>query len=250
MKGTDGYQADVAFIHDAAFGDWAQQAAHAIVAKLQHAGITSGLVIDLGCGSGIAAEALTEAGYSVFGVDQSASMLELARRRVPTAEFVRASVLDIPLPECRSIMAIGEVFNYSFDERVDEHTLAAVFARCFAALAPGGLFVFDVACSGRMPEGRSAGFKRTDDWVILHEAVEEGYSLTREITTFRRKGAAFERSDEIHRLNLYVPSRISSALISAGFDVEVSDRFGATRFAQGHAVFTAAKRQRGSTSKS
>jgi SAM-dependent methyltransferase len=245
VKGSDGYRADVAFIHDAAFGDWAQQGTHAIVAKLRHAGITSGLVVDLGCGSGIAAEVLTEAGYSVFGVDQSAPMLELARRRVPSAEFVCGSVLDVALPACRSMIAIGEVFNYSFDERVEEQSLSAIFSRCFAALEPGGLFVFDVACSGRVPEGRSAGFKRTDDWAILYEAVEEGYSLTREITTFRRKGAMFERSDELHRLRLYVPARISSALIAAGFEVEVSDRFGATRFAPGHAVFTAAKPQNG-----
>jgi hypothetical protein len=121
---------------------------------------------------------------------------------------------------------------------VDEESVGTFFTRAFRALVPGGMFVFDVACPGRVPEGRAAVFKRAEDWVILYEAVEEGYSLSRQITTFRREGEGYRRSDELHRMRLYVPSRISSALLSAGFEVEVSDRFGASRFAPGHAVFT------------
>lgn len=243
MNGSDGYQSDLAFVHDAAFGDWALQGSQAIVRKLRQAGLDTGLVADLGCGSGIGAEVFARAGYRVYGVDRSQAMLELAWQRVPGAEFACASVLDAPLPPCCAMVAIGEVFNYVFDARVDEESLAAFFARSYQALTPGGLFVFDVACPGRVPGGRGTGFKRTDDWVILFEAVEEGDSLSRQITTFRRYGGAYRRSDELHRLRLYVPSRISSALISAGFQVEVSDRFGSERFAPGHAVFTARKPQ-------
>lgn len=241
MKETDGYQPDLAFIHDAAFGDWARLGGEAVLARLHHIGVDSGLVVDLGCGSGIAAELFTKAGFGVLGIDQSAAMVHLAQERVRSGEFLCAPVLDAELPTCRAVIAIGEVFNYTFDERMGTEALAQLFERVYRALVPGGLFVFDLARSGRVPEGRSRDFKQVEDWVVLHEAVEEGYSLTRRITTFRRHGETFHKSEETHRLRLYSPSTVSSALIAAGFHVEVSDRFGDTPLAPGHAVFTATK---------
>jgi SAM-dependent methyltransferase len=241
VEDGQGYGSDVAFIHDAAFGDWAAEGSAALIDRLSRDGVDSGLVVDLGCGSGLSAAALTEAGYAVFGVDQSAAMIELARRRVPSAEFQCASVLDVELPACRAVVAIGEVFNYLFDGRVDPESLEALFGRVFDALLPGGIFLFDVARAGRVPEGRSAGFKRTPDWAILYESFEEGATLTRQITTFRRRGDSFARTDETHRLCLHVPFRISSALLARGFEVEVGDRFGEALLAPGLAVFVARK---------
>lgn len=42
-------------------------------------------MIDLGCGSGLWARKLSRADYEVVGYDISASMLAMARKRVPTA---------------------------------------------------------------------------------------------------------------------------------------------------------------------
>ena len=49
--------------------------------------VREGLVVDLGCGSGLWAQELTKAHYSVFGVDMSKWMIGIAQRRVPDAEF-------------------------------------------------------------------------------------------------------------------------------------------------------------------
>jgi SAM-dependent methyltransferase len=241
VKETEGYQTDLAFIHDAAFGDWARQGGEAVLARLHHVGIDSGLVVDLGCGSGITAELFANAGFGVLGIDQSEAMVHLARERVQSGEFVCSPLLDAELPQCRAVIAIGEVFNYLFDERMGADALADLFERVFRALVPGGLFMFDLARSGRVPQGKSRDFKQVDDWVILYEAVEEGYTLTRRITTFRRQGESFHKAEETHKLRLYSPSTVSSALIAAGFHVEVSDRFGDSPLAPGHAVFTAVK---------
>jgi SAM-dependent methyltransferase len=241
VKDPEGYQEDLAFIHDAAFGDWARHGGEVVLARLQHVGIDSGLVVDLGCGSGISAELFANAGFGVLGVDQSAAMVRLARERVQSGEFVCAPLLDAELPTCRAVVAIGEVFNYLFDERMGADALPDLFARVYRALVPGGLFVFDLARSGRVPQGRSRDWKQMDDWVVLYEAVEEGLSVTRRITTFRRHGESYQKTEETHRLRLYSPSVVSSSLIAAGFQVEVSDRFGDAPLAPGHAVFTATK---------
>ena len=93
---SDGhYGDDLAYIHDAGFGEVARGAAELLVTRLHSNRIRAGLVTDLGCGSGILAAALTEAGYDVLGVDLSESMLALAAARAPRASFTRASLFSV-----------------------------------------------------------------------------------------------------------------------------------------------------------
>jgi hypothetical protein len=47
------YGADLAFIYDVGFGGHARRAAPTLLAILHQSGISAGLVVDLGCGSGI-----------------------------------------------------------------------------------------------------------------------------------------------------------------------------------------------------
>lgn len=49
--------------------------------------------LDVGCGTGLLTERLRG---SVIGLDQSASMLEVARRRIPQGAFLRGDALQIP----------------------------------------------------------------------------------------------------------------------------------------------------------
>ena len=76
-----GYREDLAYIHDSGFTDFARDAAPGLLAILRHNGVTGGLVVDLGCGSGRWARELTRAGYAVWGVDQSSAMIRIAARR-------------------------------------------------------------------------------------------------------------------------------------------------------------------------
>src|SRR5215510_2480037 len=73
------YSADLAFVHDAGFGELAQRSAPDIVRILRARGIARGHVVELGCGSGITARHLTDRGYAVTGIDVSRAMIRLAR---------------------------------------------------------------------------------------------------------------------------------------------------------------------------
>jgi trans-aconitate 2-methyltransferase len=79
------YAADLAYVHDAGFGDFARGAAPFLLERLQEAGLDGGLVVDLGCGSGVWAAELLDAGYDVLGIDVSQAMIALAHRAVPRA---------------------------------------------------------------------------------------------------------------------------------------------------------------------
>src|SRR5207247_4330914 len=73
------YGAAQARIHHERFGNLARAASELVPDRLAAAGIGRGTVVDLGCGSGIYAAAMTAAGYDVVGCDLSPDMIELAR---------------------------------------------------------------------------------------------------------------------------------------------------------------------------
>ncbi len=238
-----GYGDDLAYIHHVAFGDFARHAAPGVLKMLQRLEI-SGLVVDLGCGSGIWARELLAAGNQVFGVDISEAMIDLARQNAPEAQFVCASLLEAELPECAAVTAIGECLNYAFDGQGSLSALKRLFQRVFRALEPGGLFLFDAAGPGRL--GAPSPIERWvegDDWAILLRAEEDTATmrLNRRIVTFRKIGELYRRTEEIHNLNLYHPGDLAPMLRVAGFQVRTLRSYGDQPFARGHTAFAARK---------
>ena len=116
------YDPDLARIHHEGFPDIAKAAGPAIVSWLRSAGVRDGLVIDLGCGSGILARHLLAHGYDVLGIDASPAMLRLARRVAPPARFRRARAEDAALPACAAVVATGEALTYLTGRRGPEVT--------------------------------------------------------------------------------------------------------------------------------
>ena len=231
-----GYQEDLAYIHDVGFGAFALQSAPGLLRLLEQSGVKEELVVDLGCGSGLWARELDKAGYPVLGIDQSAAMLRIARRRVPEARFRRASFLQAELPSCGAVTAIGEVFNYLFDSANQLDTLVRFFDRVREALRPGGLFIFDVAGPGRSGgPGRRQRHFQGDDWAVLVETEEDDKHaiLTRHITSFRRVGKRYRRTDEVHRLRLYRAPDLLAVLRSLGFRGRLLRGYGEARFPRG-----------------
>src|SRR5947207_11705493 len=55
-------------------------------------------VIDLGCGSGTFTALLARAGYDSIGLDISAKLLEVGRRKHPHIEFVAGDIEHLPFP--------------------------------------------------------------------------------------------------------------------------------------------------------
>lgn len=254
---TEFYGEDQAAIHHREFGDLAHTAADLVIDDLRSSGLASGTVIDLGCGSGILARAVSEAGYQVVGVDLSPDMVELARAEAPTAEIIIGSVHDAEIPPAVAVTAVGEVLNYATDARAGLEALAALAERIAAALAPGGIFVFDVALPGRHgPSNRRTVFHDREDWSLAISAEEHDHTLDRRIVVFRRtpsSGGAlaglYRRTDEHHVLRLYDPGAVERVLRAAGFIVERRAGYGpsATRStpASGWAVFVARARPSG-----
>jgi SAM-dependent methyltransferase len=238
------YREDLAYIHDVGFGDYAIGSAPGILEILAHHNIRDGLVVDLGCGSGLSAQALAIASYRVLGVDISSSAIAIARTRVPEAVFKIGSLFEVEIPPCHAIISIGECLNYRFDANNNRQTLLALFHRIYRALSPGGVFIFDLAEPGQvMPGAVVKGFTEGEGWVVLVEKEEDRDRelFTRRIITFRQVGDFYRRDDEIHYLQLYKSVEVVEDLNTVGFQVTVMKSYGEYDLPKAHSAFIAHK---------
>lgn len=224
------YGVEQARIHDRAFGALAATAATDVLDLMRAGSHDRGLVVDLGCGSGILARVVIDAGYDVLGVDISADMIALARDRAPTGDFRVGSLHDLAIPDgCVAVCAIGEALNYATDERSGLDAFRQLAQRVFEALASGGVFVFDVSGPGRAGPDRSLQrFHRHDQWCLGMIATEsaDGSRLDREISIFAIDAdGRYRRSDEHHVLRLFDATTLVRILDGTGYEVEVLDNY-------------------------
>jgi SAM-dependent methyltransferase len=239
------YGEDLAYIHDVGHADFALDSAPGIKGILEQSGIREGLIVDLGCGTGLLARELIDAGYDdVIGIDISEAMIHIARMRAPEAEFRVGSLFEVGIPPCQAVTAISEVLNYLFDPENEERGLGRMFRRVHDALAPGGVFVFDVLGPGQvLPGMRAKGFSVGEDWAVLSEREEDAErgTMERRIVSFRKVGEHYRRTCEVHRVRLYDPSELAAELERAGFQVRTMQSYGDLLLEEGHTAFAALK---------
>lgn len=91
-----------------------------------------GDALDAGCGTGRFSVRLAERGHRVVGVDSSPEMLELARAKVPDADFHLGELDDLPVPDASvDLVVCGLALAHVPD-------LAPVMAQFARVLRPGG----------------------------------------------------------------------------------------------------------------
>jgi SAM-dependent methyltransferase len=238
------YKEDLAYIHDVGHCDYALKSAPGILEILAQNNIREGLIIDLGCGSGLSALELTKAHYQVLGVDISEPLIAIARTRVPSAEFRVESFFKTDIPSCNAVISIGECLNYLFDSDDNCQMLIQLFERIYKALVPGGIFIFDIAEPGQVIEGHKVkSFTEGKDWIVLVEKEEnqEKLVLSRRIVTLRKTEEYYRRDDELHYLQLYKAKDITKKLSQIGFNVWSMSSYGKHKLPKAHIAFVARK---------
>jgi len=110
--------------------------------------IPAQLILDLGCGSGLSGEALSDATYEWVGCDISPAMLEIALAREVEGDlflsdfgqglYFRPGSFDGAI----SVSALQWLCNADYSHHVPKERLKTLFTALYSAIRPGGRAVF------------------------------------------------------------------------------------------------------------
>jgi SAM-dependent methyltransferase len=197
-------------------------------AVLELLGDVTGLrVLDAGCGPGLYAEALVEAGAVVTAFDASPTMVELARARVGGRADVRVADLDRPLSwldDASQDRAVLALVLHHVPDRV------AALAEIARVLRPGGRLVVSTSHPTQdwLQDGGSY-FDRTwvedtwqDDWAVrwwrqpldawCAEFAEAGLVLER-LVELRPAASMADRHPQVHDALEHSPGFVAFRLL-------------------------------------
>jgi SAM-dependent methyltransferase len=232
------YRNDLAAVHHRGFGFHAELCAPGMLNLLKPVLARQGLVVELGCGSGLLTRYLVEAGHRVVATDASPAMLELARRHMPGVEAIEQVTLpDDPIPDADAVVSVGHVLSYLDDEAAIDAALAAVAQ----ALRPGGVLAIDL-CDlewGRERRGSPPRGWVSDDWALVTEfSVPAPDRFVRQMAIFtRNQDGSWRRDDERHDNTLVDTAKVPALLASHGIAAEVRRSFGGETLPVGlHAI--------------
>lgn len=196
-----------------------------LVSRLRDSGITDGLVLDLGCGTGAMTELLHTAGYDMIGVDASADMLEQAVRK---KEEARIDVLYL-MQEMESFELYGTVRAVVCCCDCINYLMPEALLRCFKLvnnyLDPGGVFLFDFNTVHKYRDeiGDTIIAENRDDCSFIWEnAYDEESGINEyDLTLFMREAdGRFAKHTEIHSQRAYELLEIKELLSRAGLRFE------------------------------
>jgi ubiquinone/menaquinone biosynthesis C-methylase UbiE len=99
----------------------------------------NGIVLDAGCGTGIAESYLLREGFNVIGVDYSEDMLKIAREKAPSVNFRRMDIRKLEFKEGTfdGILCAGGVLIHIMESELDK--VFGEFARVLAK--SGAVFI-------------------------------------------------------------------------------------------------------------
>ncbi|MCD8365085.1 MAG: class I SAM-dependent methyltransferase [Clostridiales bacterium] len=136
-----------------------------VCSVLEEHGIRDGLVLDLGCGTGVMTRLLAERGYDMIGVDVSAEMLAVARSYESDEEYENAADCEFSSDGESAADRVKEILYLQQDMRelelygtvraavclcdslnyiLEEEELRQVFSLVRCYLDPQGIFIFDM----------------------------------------------------------------------------------------------------------
>lgn len=217
------------FMDNVPYLEWSQY----LIALLEEYGISQGLVLDLGCGTGKMTRLLARAGYDMIGVDNSEEMLQIAREQEGEPSDILYLLQDMRKFELygtvRAVVCVCDSLNYM----LEEEDLLSVFLLVNNYLDPGGLFLFDmntlfkyreILGENTICENREEGSFIWENFYDEEERINQ-YDLTLFIRDGMNRGL-YRKYEETHFQRGYELRRVRELLEQAGMEfVAVYDAY-------------------------
>jgi len=178
-------------------------------------------LLDLGCGPGLYARRLAEAGFDVVGIDYSARSIEYARARDDSVRYICADYRNVVLDETFDVVLLVYLDLGTFSP----HDASRILDRVRGWLSPGGMFLFDVAT----PAHR-AGSEHRRDWGVAekgfwspepHAWLSRTVRYPDESLYLDEHVVATATDTRVYRVweRCFTPESIRAELLSAGMTV-------------------------------
>lgn len=203
--------------------------------SLKKYGICDGIVLDLGCGTGVMTEYLAKRGYDMIGVDNSYDMLDVAAQKQADRMSTGTEASDYNIlylcQDMREFELYGTVAAvYSICDSINYITepkeLQTVFELVNNYLDPGGLFIFDFNTEYKYREviGDTVIAENRDEGSFIWEnAYDEETKINEyDLTIFVPSGEKelYEKHEEVHFQRGYTLEEMKKLLKAAGMIFE------------------------------
>lgn len=208
------------FMEEIPYEEWCRF----VTGRLFEAGITEGLILDLGCGTGTMTTLLAGEGFDMIGVDRSEEMLLQAREKpAPDGADILYLCQDMRELELygtvRAVVCVCDCFNYI----TDEEELLQVFRLVNNYLDPGGLFFFDLNTEYKYREllgDATFAENRENGSFIWENYYDEAQKINEYAVTFyvreTETSDTYRRVEEFHYERAYSEETILRLLKEAG----------------------------------
>jgi len=209
------------FMDNIPYEGWADKIEHI----LKENGISEGLVLDLGCGTGTMTELLAKRGYDMIGVDASEDMLAEAREKMEDNLDILYLCQDIREFELygtvKAVISTCDTLNYL----LENEDLLDVFRLVNNYLEMDGIFFFDINAPEKYSELLSDNVfaENREDASFIWENTYDEESAVNEfaLTLFleNKENGLYEKSEEFHYQRAYSREEIAKLLDEAGFEI-------------------------------
>ncbi len=188
-----------------------------LLAAAKERGVPVRVVVDIACGTGNSAIPWSRRrGCRVIGVDRSAAMLRVARRKSRAVRWLRQELTQLD-PGVRADLVTCHFDALNHVLRTAD--LGRVFARVAATLRPGGLFQFDLNTVNmlRWLNGREKLCRVRPHWFTASNTYDEKSGIaTFSQHWFIRRGRLFERRLVVVHERAFTDVEIRRRLASVG----------------------------------
>lgn len=209
------------FMDNVPYEEWAD----GIAEVLAEYGITDGLILDLGCGTGTLTELLSAKGYDMIGVDSSEDMLAEAIAKKPEnldILYLNQDITDFELyGTVRAAISTCDSLNYLLED--DE--LLSAFKLINNYLEPNGVFIFDMNAPEKYTDVLADNVfaeNRDDTSFIWENTFDDETSINEYALTLfilDEESGLYEKSEEFHYQRAYTRDEIRNLLNEAGLEI-------------------------------